>query len=71
MAQHTFLVAYDSDVRIWEWDYDHERELMDGKTIYLNKNWVEPTHNNFIEALDNELADHIGSAINYLNRKMN
>lgn len=71
MAQHNFIVEYDTTINEWAWNTETEQAVMGGKTIYVPEvdEWVRPSHNNLLTNIDNELAESVGSAINYLNRK--
>ena len=71
MAQHNFIVEYDTATHEWAWNTETEQAVFGGKTIYIPEvsEWVRPTQTPAITNTDNELADLVGSAINYLNTK--
>lgn len=71
MAQHNFIIEYDTVSSKWSWNTDTEQALMGGRTIYVPEvdEWVRPIHNTLLTTIDNELSEQVGSAINYLNTK--
>lgn len=71
MAQHNFIIEYDTVTSEWSWNIDTEQAVMGGKTIYVPEvdMWYKPTHNKLLTDIDNTLADQVGSAMNYLNTK--
>ena len=71
MAQHNFIIEYDVMDKEWSWNTETEQAVFGGKTIYVPEihEWVSPSATQLLTNKDNELADEIGSALEYLNRK--
>jgi len=70
VSQHHFLIRYDSETKLWEWDIDTEMSVLP-QSVYLpeSNTWVKPTHSKRVEELDNNLCDRVGFGLNYLNTK--
>ena len=72
MAQHNFVMEYDSVAKNWSWNVQTEHAVFVGKTIYIpeTNEWVKPSETALLVDMDNVLADEIGSAVDYLNRRI-
>lgn len=69
MSVHHFVIKFDTEKKMWEWDTDTESIRFQG-CIYLSEldKWVNSAYSEEVYDSDNAISEELGRAIFYLNK---
>lgn len=72
MTKHRFIVTFDTATEQWTWDTDQEEQRFKGGSIELsNGSWVNSSHNDLINEVDDKASEVLCGLLNLINNMTN